>query len=79
MARLQDYPTGWFEMFVLNGNAEQITKLFRSFGLNEYEARVYFALQVCGKTRAGELWKKVGIPQSKVYYVLPNPIWSVPS
>ena len=57
-------------MFVLSGNSEQVTKMFRSFGLNEYEARVYFTLQVCGKTRAGKLWKNAGVPQSKVYYVL---------
>ena len=57
-------------MFVLNGNSEQIMKLFKPFGLSEYEARVHFTLQVCGKTKAGNLWKKAGVPQTKIYYLL---------
>lgn len=59
-------------MFVLNGNSEEITKLFRPFGLTEYEARVYFTLQVCGKTRISRLWTKAGVPQSKIYQILPD-------
>jgi sugar-specific transcriptional regulator TrmB len=59
-------------MFVLNGNAEEITKLFRPFGLTEYEARVYFTLQVCGKTKICRLWIKSGIPQSKIYQLMPE-------
>lgn len=59
-------------MFVLNGNSEEITKLFRPFGLTEYEARVYFTLQVCGQTRISKLWTKAGIPQSKIYQIVPD-------
>lgn len=57
-------------MFVLNGNSKDIVEKFRLFGLNQYEARVYFALQVLGKTRAGELWKRSGIPQNKIYLTM---------
>lgn len=59
-------------MFVLNGNSEEITKMFRPFGLTEYEARVYFTLQVCGKTRISKLWIKAGVPQSKIYQLMPE-------
>ena len=59
-------------MLTLNGNSEEITKMFKPFGLTEYEARVYFTLQVCGRTRISRLWVKAGIPQSKIYQVVPN-------
>lgn len=57
-------------MFELNGHSREIVEKFRTFGLCEYEARVYFALQVCGKSKAGELWKKSGIAQSRIYYTI---------
>ena len=57
-------------MFVLNGNSKEIVEKFRVFGLCEYEARVYFALQVCGKSKAGQLWQMSGIPQSRVYHTI---------
>jgi len=57
-------------MFVLNGQSEEITKLLKPFGLTEYESRVFFALQVLGRSKAGDLWKKSGVPQSKIYYAL---------
>ena len=59
-------------MFVLNGNSEEITKLFRPFGLTEYESRVYFTLQVCGQTPISRLWTRAGVPQSKIYQILPE-------
>jgi len=59
-------------MYVLNGNSEEITKMFKPFGLTEYEARVYFALQVCGKTKISELWTRSGVPQSKIYQIIPS-------
>jgi sugar-specific transcriptional regulator TrmB len=59
-------------MYVLNGNSEEITKMFKPFGLTEYESRVYFALQVCGKTKICQLWIKAGVPQSKIYQILPE-------
>ena len=54
-------------MFTINGNGKEVAELFRKFGLNEYESRVYFALQVAGKTKAGKLWVSAGVPQSKIY------------
>ncbi len=57
-------------MFELNGHSREIVEKFRTFGLCEYESRVYFALQVCGKTRAGDLWKKSGVAQSRIYYTI---------
>ena len=57
-------------LYVLNGNSESIIKLFRPFGLGEQESKVYFTLQVCGRTKVGLLWKKAGVPQSKIYYLL---------
>lgn len=59
-------------MYVLNVNSDEIMKLFKPFGLTEYEARVYFALQVCGKTRISHLWIKAGVPQSKIYQIIPS-------
>ena len=55
---------------LLNGNNEEITKMFKPFDLCEYEAKTYFVLQVCGRTKASDLWKKTGIPQSKIYYII---------
>jgi len=57
-------------MFAINGNIDEIKKMFKPFGLCEYETRVYFALQVCGKMKASELWKRTEIPQSKIYYTI---------
>lgn len=54
-------------MMTVNGNGKEIAELFKKFGLNEYESRVYFTLQVNGKTKAGKLWSPAGIPQSRVY------------
>lgn len=59
-------------MFTLNGELEETIKLFKPFELTEYEARVYLTLQLCGKTKASELWKKAGIPQSKIYQIIPQ-------
>lgn len=49
---------------------DEILKKLKTFGLNDYESRVYYTLQVNGKTRAGRLWKEAGVPQSKIYYLL---------
>jgi sugar-specific transcriptional regulator TrmB len=38
-----------------------------AFGLDEYEARTFFALQVLGKTTARNLLMSAGVPQTKVY------------
>ncbi len=47
---------------------DEILKKLKTFGLGDYELRVYFSLQVNGKTKAGKLWKEAGVPQSKIYY-----------
>lgn len=54
-------------MFAINGNGKEIAELFKKFGLGEYESRVYFALQIAGKTKVGKLWVSAGVPQNKVY------------
>lgn len=54
-------------MLTISGIGKEIVELFKGFGLGEYESRVYFTLQICGKTKAGKLWAPAGIPQSKVY------------
>jgi len=54
-------------MFTINGNGKEVAELFKKFGLNEYESRVYFTLQISGKTKVGKLWVPAGVPQSKVY------------
>lgn len=54
-------------MFTVNGNGKEVAELFKKFGLNEYESRVYFALQIAGKTKVGKLWVSAGVPQSKIY------------
>lgn len=55
-------------MMTINGNGKELAELFKKFGLNEYESRVYFTLQVNGKTKAGRLWQSAGVPQNKVYH-----------
>ena len=57
-------------MLTLNGHSREIVEKFRVFGLCEYESRVYFVLQVCGKTKVVDLWKKAGLPQSRIYYTV---------
>ncbi len=55
-------------MLTVNGKGKEVAELFRKFGLNEYESRVYFTLQVNGKTKAGRLWQSAGVPQNKGYH-----------
>lgn len=57
-------------MFELNGHSREIIEKFRTFGLCEYESRVFFTLQVLGKTKACDLWKKAGVPQERIYYMI---------
>lgn len=54
-------------MLEISAKGGEIAALFRGFGLNEYEARVYVALQLSGKARVGRIWRPAGIPQSRVY------------
>ena len=49
---------------------DEILKKLKTFGLGDYESKVYFTLQVNGKTKAGKLWKDAGVPQSRVYCIL---------
>ncbi|HJT10435.1 MAG TPA: helix-turn-helix domain-containing protein [Candidatus Nitrosotalea sp.] len=57
-------------MFELNGKGKDIVEKFAAFGLSEYEARTFFALQVLGKTTARPLWMSSGVPQAKIYNVV---------
>jgi sugar-specific transcriptional regulator TrmB len=49
---------------------EEIVKFLQSLGMSEYEAKTYAALSTSDSMKAGELSKKSGVPQSKVYWVL---------
>jgi len=54
----------------MNARNYEIIQAFNKFGLSEYEGRAYFTLLVCGRLSASNLWKKSGLPQSKVYQVI---------
>jgi sugar-specific transcriptional regulator TrmB len=49
---------------------QDIIKILQKFGLNEYEARAYFALLNFGAAKAGAISLKSEVPQSKIYSVL---------
>jgi sugar-specific transcriptional regulator TrmB len=51
---------------------QDIIKILQKFGLNEYEAKAYFALLNFGSAKAGAISLKSEVPQSKVYSVLQN-------
>lgn len=53
---------------VLNG--KMVVGMLRSFGLSEYEARVYFVLLTLGESKVAALTKRAYVPQSKGYEVL---------
>ena len=57
-------------MFVLNGNQEKVIEALRRCGLSPYEGRVMFTLQMTGESTAGDLARKSGVPQSKIYAVV---------
>jgi sugar-specific transcriptional regulator TrmB len=45
-------------------------ELHSSFGLSEYEAKVYVSLIDCGASRVGRLSTLCGVPRSKIYKTL---------
>jgi len=49
---------------------EEIVKFLQGLGMSEYEAKTYAALSMSDSMKAGELSKKSGVPQSKIYWVL---------
>lgn len=57
-------------MFVLNGNSEKIVGLLKKCGLTEYESKAYFTLLLTDREKMGNLCRRSGIPQSKIYWVV---------
>lgn len=49
---------------------KRLIQTLKEFGLTEYEASAYIALNILGKGKASEISKKANIPQSKIYEVL---------
>ena len=49
---------------------EELVRLLRKFGLTEYEAKVYVALNLLGPSKISSLSKESHIPKSKIYSVL---------
>ncbi len=47
-----------------------VLNLLRRLGLNQYEAKAYFALSTTGKNTAGELSERAELPRPRVYDVL---------
>jgi len=52
------------------GNGEAIVDMLKDFGLNEYEARMYFTLLNIGEAKVTAITRKAAVPQSKAYDVL---------
>jgi len=50
----------------------EILQTLQSLGLNEYESRAYTALAILGPSKAGDISKEAGVPQSKIYDILEN-------
>lgn len=57
-------------MFVLNGREERVINLLRFFNLNTSCSRAYFTLLMLGKSRAGVIAQRSGVPQAKIYGIL---------
>ena len=57
-------------MNVVNGKEREIVEILRAYGLNGYEAKAYFTLLAAGESKAGDVARKAGVPQSKVYDIL---------
>lgn len=48
----------------------EIVETLKTFGLNEYESRVYSTLVFMGPARVGAISKKADVPQPKMYGIL---------
>ena len=59
-------------MNVVNGKEREVVEMLRGYGLNGYEAKAYFTLLAVGESKAGDVARKAGVPQSKVYDILEN-------
>ena len=59
-------------MNVVNGKEREVVELLRGYGLCNYEAKAYFTLLAAGESKAGDVARKAGVPQSKVYDILEN-------
>jgi sugar-specific transcriptional regulator TrmB len=57
-------------MNIVNGKEREVVEILRGYGLCNYEAKAYFALLAVGESKAGDVARKAGVPQSKVYDVL---------
>lgn len=49
---------------------EEIENILKNFGFTDYEAKAYYALLLLGHSKAREISKVSGVPQSKIYEVL---------
>lgn len=49
---------------------KDIVEMLKSFGLGDYEAKVYCAMIFLGHSKASEISKESKVPQSKIYEVL---------
>jgi sugar-specific transcriptional regulator TrmB len=49
---------------------EELVNILRSFGMNDYEAKVYSALVFLGPSKASEISRESKVPQSKIYEIL---------
>lgn len=49
---------------------EEVENIFKNFGFTDYEARAYYALLLLGHSKARDISKLSGVPQSKIYEVL---------
>ena len=56
----------------MNGKEREVVEILRGYGLNGYEAKAYFTLLAAGESKAGDVARKAGVPQSKVYDILEN-------
>lgn len=55
---------------MLNGGEERVLSLLQLFGLTKYQSKVYFTLLLIQNGKGGELARKSGVPQSKIYEVI---------
>lgn len=49
---------------------EEVLSNLRRLGLNQYAAKAYYALAVCGSSTAGELSERAELPRPRIYDVL---------
>lgn len=57
-------------MYLLNGSQGKVLRSMASCYLNEYQSKVCFTLLVTGRSKAVDVSRRSGVPQSKIYFVL---------